>query len=454
MNTTILGKLGGLIVACLSLVANARAASSIDISGVQNGQSTPVSIGSAIVGDARPSKTFTVKNLGRSNLTLGAVTIPSGFILSQSPATTVAPGKQTTFTIALETVKAGTPSGVVSIPNNDRTKNPFRFPVEGTVKVRATIPDIDVVGVVNHQSTPVSLGTAMVGGVRPTATFVVRNTGARTLTISKTTVPAGFALLRSPAGSVAPGQQTSFSIELSTATPGTFAGKVAITSNDPDENPFDFPVQGVVKAIEGKPEITVLVNGKPYPSNANGEFKTWVYRGQGTGNPLIVTLRNEGKGNLVISDWKLSTGFVSNPAQPGTLRPGASVDVKILPSTATLPVRTGALTFRTNDEDEPSFTVRLRGIVFEPIETNLWSNAISTFPDGQVTIYSSSKMYYSIEPANGPMSWGGAYVIRTYDGTGRLVSRLNYDSLLRKVVVFQNGQVTVDNWTNVSVEMR
>lgn len=443
-----------ILVAILSLVGAAQAASSIDVIGVQNGQTKPLSIGSAMVGAAKPSCTFTVKNLGNSNLTLGSVTIPPGFILSQLPASVVGPGKQTTFVIALDTAKVGTPSGTVSIVNNDPKKNPFRFAINGTVTARSAVPDIDVLGVANHQTAPVNLGKVSLGGAPPSSTFVVRNTGTKALNISRITVPSGFVVVRAPASSVLAGQQTSFIVGLTTAREGVFSGKVAITSNDPDESPYDFTVMGTVERIQGAPEISVFINGRSYATSSVETFKTYVYRGQNASDPVIVTLRNEGREDLIISAWNLSRGFFSTSPVPGRLAPGASFELRILPSTSMPDFRDGLLTFNTNDADEPRFTIGLAGIVFEPVQRNALEKAISTFPDGQVTIYASTRWRYSIEPENGGMAWDGGYVIRGYDPNGRLMTRLIYDRRMTKVVIYPNGPVTVHNWTNLLVEVR
>ncbi len=447
-------RLGAILVALLSFVGAAQAASSLDVTGVQNGQTTPLSIGSAMVGTAKPTRTFTVKNLGNSNLTLGSVTIPSGFILSQGPASVVGPGKQTTFIIALDTAKAGSPCGTVSIANNDPKKNPFRFAINGTITASSAVPDIDVIGVANHQTAPVNLGKVPVGGTPPSSTFVVRNTGRKALNISKVTVPSGFVVVKAPESSVSAGQQTSFSVGLTTGTAGVFSGEVSITSNDPDESPYDFTVMGIVERIQGAPEVSLLVNGMPYATSSVDTFKTYAYRGQNYDDPVILTLRNEGREDLILSAWNLSTGFVSTSPVPGRLTPGASFELRIRPSTSVPDLRDGFLTFNTNDADEPRFTIRLRGIVFEPVQRNAFEKAISTFPDGQVTIYASSGWRYSIEPENGGMSWNGGYVIRGYNQNGQLMTRLIYDRGMTKVVIYQNGPVTVDNWTNLWVEVR
>ncbi|MEN9732137.1 MAG: hypothetical protein RLZ45_132 [Verrucomicrobiota bacterium] len=333
----------GILLAMFSLITTVRAASVIEVDGVQNGQPSPVLIGPATVGSPQPQRTFVIRNRGNTPLTIGAMTLPPGFVLSKGPARTVAPGKETSFTVGLMTAKAGTPSGTVSIPNNDPKRNPFRF-----------------------------------------------------------------------------------------------------------------PIKGIVQALAGRPEVSVFVNGIPYMANGYQDFRTYVNRGYNSGKFIVLTIRNEGSADLTLSQWSLAQGFVATPTVPTTLRPGASVVVTIRPSENVLPLRTGSLSFRTNDADEPVFNIGLRGIVFEPIQRNQLQRAISTFPSGQVTIYSQANWRYSIEPANAGMSWNGAFVIRSYDSLGRLMTRLDYDSNLGRVVIYRRGPVAVDNWAsdNVVVELR
>jgi hypothetical protein len=73
-------------------------------------------------------------------LTLGAVTLPTGFTLTSPPAASVAAnGGMTTFTVRLDTSIVGTKTGDVSFSTNDSDENPFNFRITGTV---ATGPGI------------------------------------------------------------------------------------------------------------------------------------------------------------------------------------------------------------------------------------------------------------------------------------------------------------------------
>lgn len=106
---------------------------------IANGGS--LSFGGALVG-APTTQTFTVKNLGSSNLTLSnPISVPSGFTVTSSfGATTLAAGASTTFTVRMDAAAAGTYGGTLSFANNDSDENPFNFTLSGTVTQAGVTP--------------------------------------------------------------------------------------------------------------------------------------------------------------------------------------------------------------------------------------------------------------------------------------------------------------------------
>ena len=79
------------------------------------------------------SHTFTIKNLGGSNLT---ITLPisiigSDFAVTNAPVTLIAPGGITTFTVTFDPSETGIREAEVQITNNDDDENPFIFMIKG-----------------------------------------------------------------------------------------------------------------------------------------------------------------------------------------------------------------------------------------------------------------------------------------------------------------------------------
>lgn len=82
------------------------------------------------------SKIFTIQNTGTANLTVGAVQLSgagaANFSVSVQPASTVAPARSATFTIAFAPKSAGVGVADVTISNNDANENPYNFRITGT----------------------------------------------------------------------------------------------------------------------------------------------------------------------------------------------------------------------------------------------------------------------------------------------------------------------------------
>lgn len=216
-----------------------------------------VSLASVDVGGVS-SKTFTIQNLGNANLTLGSVSLPAGFVLTQAPlSTTVIPGTSTTFIVSLDTSLAGAFNGSLSFTNNDADENPFNFTITGTVTTPAPLaPEIEILdgtmNLVDGQST-VNFGSATVGGTLA-KTFTVRNTGTANLSLTNIVLPTAYSLTAGPAvTSIAPGGSTTITLSLNTASAGTFSGGVALGNNDANEGPFNFNVTGTVTATSTTP---------------------------------------------------------------------------------------------------------------------------------------------------------------------------------------------------------
>ena len=100
------------------------------------------------------SQTFTITNVGTQIMTIGTITAPTGFSVTQPAATSLAAGATTTFVVTLSNqIAPGNYSGTVSIPTNDPNNNPFQFNVSGTVGAPTvqTIDDMRHVRVHDHR---------------------------------------------------------------------------------------------------------------------------------------------------------------------------------------------------------------------------------------------------------------------------------------------------------------
>ncbi len=210
--------------------------------------------GSVVQGGSAISRTFTVRNDGTATLTLGTVTVPGGYTLTEALSSSLAPGGVDTFTVQLETSTPGTKAGEITFTNNDSDENPFNFQITGVV-TGGTEPEITVLGngvsIADGDTTPDSadhtdFGSVAQGGTALSRVFAVRNDGVALLTLGAVAVPAGYTLTEALSSSLAPGASDSFTVQLDTVTAGTKTGDITFTTNDSDEDPFNFAITGTV----------------------------------------------------------------------------------------------------------------------------------------------------------------------------------------------------------------
>jgi N-acetylneuraminic acid mutarotase len=105
-----------------------------DANEIISEQSTAVVLGTVPARTTGPSKTFTIRNNGSQTLVLDIpFAEPNHFIITQPEESTLAPGEDATVTVTLDTNERGVFEETISFYNNDIDKNPFSFPVNGTV---------------------------------------------------------------------------------------------------------------------------------------------------------------------------------------------------------------------------------------------------------------------------------------------------------------------------------
>ena len=234
----------------------------IDIQGntisIVDGDTSPSTTDWTDFGSTNATRTFTIYNNGNIALTLGAITIggtnASEFTVLTAPAATVAAFSNTTFTIRFIPTAIGTRSATFAIVNNDSGENPYNFNLQGT----GTSREIDVQGnslsIVNGDAvTSISDGTdfgpADINLATVTRTFTILNTGSLSLTISNPTITgvnaSEFSISTNPSTlTIGAGSSTTFSVTFNPSAVFTRSATINIVSNDSDENPYTFSIQG------------------------------------------------------------------------------------------------------------------------------------------------------------------------------------------------------------------
>ena len=339
-------------------------------------------------------KTFTVKNVGvGSALSLGTLTVPSGFTLvSGVSSSTLQPGESTTFTVRLDTATAGTKSGQISLVTNDGNENPYNFAVNGVVNAFQVIDDMDPSGFTYtsgfNSGAFVGYNTyrhhANSDGTGDKATWTFANVPDGTYRVSATwnasssnspaaayTVRAGSTVLGTATANqtIAPNDAQisgTWWEDLGTGVFTVSGGTVSVELSDrmPGTNPWVYAIADAVRLEPWSgPEVNVTLGGlKLDDDNGAVDFgtipnwsstaKTFTVQNVGTSSALSL-------GTLTIpSGFTLVSGLGST-----TLQPGQSTTFSVRLDTATAGTKSGQISLVTNDGNENPFNFAVTGVV-------------------------------------------------------------------------------------------
>ena len=104
--------------------------------------------------------------------------------------------------------------------------------------------------ITSDQNDAVDLGTAPVMITGPSKTITIRNNGSETLVLSLPFAvldePNHFTITQPAESTLAPGEDTTFTVTLDTNEIGVFEETVYFENNDINNNPFSFPIKGTV----------------------------------------------------------------------------------------------------------------------------------------------------------------------------------------------------------------
>ena len=337
--------------------------------------------GTTRVGIADGPVTFTVENLGTSNLNLDGTpkvaisgTDAAMFVVGTQPASPVAPAGTSTFTITFTPGSLGAKTATVTIANDDQNEDPYNFTLTGT----GVTPEINV----KQGATNIADGTGnwafgnvLLGSNSGTITFTVENLGTADLNLDGTpkvaisgTDAAMFVVGTQPASPVAPAGTSTFTI---TFTPGSLGAKTAtvtIANDDQNEDPYNFAITGTGVA----PEINVK-QGTTNIADGTGSYVFGnVVLGSSSG-AITFTVENLGTSNLnldgtpkvAISGTDAAMFVVGT--QPGSLiAPAGSSTFTITFTPGSLGAKTVTVTIENDDGDEAPYDFTITGTGVAP----------------------------------------------------------------------------------------
>ncbi|OQW90953.1 MAG: hypothetical protein BWK78_05820, partial [Thiotrichaceae bacterium IS1] len=334
---------------------------------------------SAAIGQSS-TKNFKIKNLGGVPLSLEgfASPLPKGFSLVGNFPINVPASSTVDFTLKLDTATAGNYGGAFTFFNDDTDENPFTFPIGAGVTVPA--PEIDVL----DGTTAIASGTAVPVPFGPTAVgtsvskiFTVKNTGEADLNLTNLVTfkdgGTGFTINSFNPGPVVKGASTTFTVVLNASASGTYTGTITFGNDDKDENPYTFPVEGVVDTTAPVNEEIEVWDGSPQEITAGTaiqipdgdtnkvEFPT------GTPSVQTFTVKNLGSEVLTLYSLRLPVGFsLQKGVTLSTVAPQQQVSFDVLLDATTDGVYEGSLELFNSDTDETPYDFPLHGIVGNP----------------------------------------------------------------------------------------
>ena len=206
-----------------------------------------IDYGIVLVGGSSDSA-ITIKNFGSKNLVLGDLSLTGAdageFSIAIPPSTSISPGDISGAVIRFSPQSGGTKSATLVIPSNDPDESSVNVPLTGTGFVLE--PDIAVV-----PDTLVIRGI-IVGSTR-LLNVTVSNVGNADLYVTGISLTGAVQFSRTDGVispfTLAPGSDTTLTVQFAPDSVGSFDGTLTITSNDPDKPSVDVPLTGAGIAL-------------------------------------------------------------------------------------------------------------------------------------------------------------------------------------------------------------
>lgn len=282
----------------------------------------------------------------------------------------------------------------------------LRAVIDRVMPGRPNEPEITVEGPdgdsIRHNSTTVEMGSVMVGSSGSEKTFTIRNTGRVDLSGISVSIaganPGEFTINTGQTASVlSPGGRTTFKATFSPAASGIRRAVIQINSNDSDENPFKFNLEGtglMLPELEVRSRDMVLTSGTseiPFGYSLVdrvSEERSIVISNIGNA-PLT------GISALILGAHPFDFEMAAQP--PASIAPGASVTLTLRFTPSEPASRESILRIISNDSDESPFEIALVGVgtgvsqnvpiirVYNGAESLDYGSAVVSFGTGIVT---------------------------------------------------------------------
>ncbi len=388
--------------------------------------------------------TFTIRNLGTTNLTLTVPPTLGGTDASQfsinaaGMSSSLAVNDTTTFTVTFTPTSEGTKNANVSIANNDSDEAPFTFQVTGFA-TSAPAPEINVQlvstsGNISDGTGSHTFSNVQSGSSGSAVQFRIQNLGDANLTLSGSPIvnlggtnADQFNVSVQPASStITAGNSITFSVVFAPTSSGTKSATISFANNDSDENPYNFTITGLATAAPA-PEINVQQNSVDIASAGTysgfGSVRigttsaTTTFTIQNVGN---ATLNLSGSPRVVLSGTDASMFTIVAQPPVSSISASASSNFTVNFSPTSTGAKSAVLTIANSDSDEGSYTINLSATGSQPTssctpvvtsgtrsssvgsQANFFGTGLSLFWASPVTISTTtsnpSVIYYIDQP--------------------------------------------------------
>jgi len=257
-----------------------------------------------------------------------------------------------------------------------------------------TSPEIDVSGngnsIADGDTTPstadgTDFGNADISTGTVDRTFTITNNGDTALNLSGTPIislagdTTEFTVTDSPVATIAVGGNDTFTITFDPTSVGAKTATVSIASNDSNENPYDFTIQGtgVTPEINLKEGVTDIADGGSY------DFGSQLLS---TDTDVTFTIENLGTIDLTmttpISIGGADAGQFSIQAQPTSpVAASGSTTFTVRFTPTSTGAKTANISITNDDSDENPYNLTIQGTATTP-EINLKEGVTDIADDG------------------------------------------------------------------------
>jgi hypothetical protein len=354
--------------------------------------------GLVTIGGSSSPLTVTIGNRGTEVLNIPDISSsdPSQFSIDETGRLfTLPPGdvQSTSFLITFEPAgPEGSAMADITITNDDPLRSQYTFQVIG---MASPIP-VPEIGLRRNSNTIFNggfgydFGPVEMGQTSPPVTFTIENGGAADLTVSS--IGSGMSLFDIGAVpplpvDIGPGSSETFAITFSPVDIGQVNTSISIYSNDPDDDPFTFTVQGEAAL----PQMQVM-RGSTAISNGDSNARDFgnVLVGDSS-TPSTFTIENNGDADLHIQSISFISGDVgdfsyNDSSMSSTISPGGSTSFSV----TFTPTGTGSKSATLSIENDDPFR--------DPYSFTVWGLGEPKIPDihvrqGSTNLPSGSSIY-------------------------------------------------------------